>query len=65
MRVQLGAKGEQKRLVGSERHTVGLPRVAPDFRDERFFVSGAGLEPAFAMNGFVHGFLPTTLGKCR
>src|SRR5215471_13911484 len=61
VRVQLGAKGEQKRLERSKRHTVDLPRVAPDFRDERLLVSGAGLEPAFAMNRFVHGFLPPTL----
>jgi hypothetical protein len=37
--------------------------MAPDFRDERLLVSGASLEPAFAMNRSVHGFLPTTLGK--
>src|SRR5262249_36947617 len=40
--------------VGRERHTVGLPRVAPDLRDERLLLRGAGLEPAFAMNRFVH-----------
>jgi hypothetical protein len=52
--VQLGAKDEQQRLVVRERHGVCLPRVALDCSDESVLVLGAGLEPAVAMNHFVH-----------
>jgi hypothetical protein len=52
--VQFGAEGEQQRLVVRERHPVGLPRVALDFRDEPILVPGAGLEPAVALNHLVH-----------
>jgi hypothetical protein len=53
-RVQLGAKGEQQRLVVRERHAVGLRRVPPDLGDERVLVLGASFEPAVAMNDLVH-----------
>ena len=52
--VQLGAKGEQQRLVVRERHAVRLRGVTLDFRDELVLVGGAGLEPAVAMKHLVH-----------
>jgi hypothetical protein len=53
-RVQLGAKREQQRLVGRERHAVRLPRVSPDLGHEPVLTLGAGLETALALNHLLH-----------
>jgi hypothetical protein len=61
-RVELGAKCQQQRLVGRERHAVRFPSVSLDCTDERVLLLGTSLESAIALKHPLHVFLPARLG---
>jgi hypothetical protein len=52
--VELGAKGEQQRLVVRERHPVRLPRVPLHLRQQSVLVLTTSLEAAIASEHLLH-----------